>query len=96
MAIGAVYIWTYVYNLMRMLATRAKEIEIRTSSVESSYESCAVPLIPSKDGDGNKVGRGADSGKDCVQWQRKSIEGLYLLRQLSQRLLHLWLASFLP
>ncbi|KAJ4883934.1 Auxin efflux carrier family protein [Raphanus sativus] len=50
MAMGSVYIWTYVYNLMRVLNS-----PIQT---QPSIESCKVPLICSKEEEDNqKVGR---------------------------------------
>ncbi|XP_010471806.1 PREDICTED: protein PIN-LIKES 3-like [Camelina sativa] len=58
MAIGAVYIWTYVYNLMRVLSN--SPVEIPHDSVESNYDSCKVPLISSteeEEEDYHKVGR---------------------------------------
>ncbi|CAH8363930.1 unnamed protein product [Eruca vesicaria subsp. sativa] len=53
MAMGAVYIWTYVYNLMRVLSKSPTEAQ---PSIESS---CKVPLISSKEEeeDNHKVGR---------------------------------------
>ncbi|XP_056846652.1 protein PIN-LIKES 3 isoform X3 [Raphanus sativus] len=54
MAIGSVYIWTYVYNLMRVLSNSPTEAQ---PSIESSYK---VPLISSKEEeeeDNHKVGR---------------------------------------
>ncbi|RID56238.1 hypothetical protein BRARA_G03450 [Brassica rapa] len=54
MAMGSVYIWTYVYNLMRVLNS---PIETQPS-IESNYDTCKVPLIPSKEEEDNqKVGR---------------------------------------
>ncbi|CAG7904783.1 hypothetical protein IGI04_028957 [Brassica rapa subsp. trilocularis] len=54
MAMGSVYIWTYVYNLMRVLNS-----PIQTQpSIESNYDTCKVPLVPSKEEEDNqKVGR---------------------------------------
>lgn len=43
---GSVYIWTYVYNLMRVLSSSPIENQ---HSVESNYDSCKVPLIASKE-----------------------------------------------
>ncbi|KAF8103213.1 hypothetical protein N665_0188s0163 [Sinapis alba] len=57
MAMGAVYIWTYVYNLMRVLSNSPVEAQ---PSIESNYVSCKVPLISSKEEeeeDNHKVGR---------------------------------------
>ncbi|KAF3527041.1 hypothetical protein F2Q69_00050196 [Brassica cretica] len=53
MAMGSVYIWTYVYNLMRVLSNSPIETQ---PSIESS---CKVPLISSKEEeeDNHKVGR---------------------------------------
>ncbi|CAH8294799.1 unnamed protein product [Eruca vesicaria subsp. sativa] len=51
LTIGAVYIWTYVYNLMRVLSSSPTETK---SSTESSLK---VPLISSKEEDNQKVGR---------------------------------------
>lgn len=42
--IGAIYIWTYVYNLMRMLADTGRETPILGTSASST-----VPLIPTSD-----------------------------------------------
>ncbi|CAF2203591.1 hypothetical protein HID58_027926 [Brassica napus] len=54
MAMGSVYIWTYVYNLMRVLNS---PIETQPS-IESNYDTCKVPLIPSKEEEDNqKAGR---------------------------------------
>ncbi|KAF8084999.1 hypothetical protein N665_0688s0019 [Sinapis alba] len=52
MAVGSVYIWTYVYNLMRVLSNSPIETQ---PSIESN--SCKVPLISSKEEDNQKVGR---------------------------------------
>lgn len=55
MAMGSVYIWTYVYNLMRVLSNSPIETQ---PSIESNYDSCKVPLISSKqEEDNHKVGR---------------------------------------
>ncbi|XP_023642886.1 protein PIN-LIKES 3 isoform X2 [Capsella rubella] len=55
MAMGSIYIWTYMYNLMRVLSSPPVEIP---QSLESDYDSCKVPLISSKEEeDNNKVGR---------------------------------------
>ncbi|CAF2060837.1 unnamed protein product [Brassica oleracea var. botrytis] len=53
MAMGSVYIWTYVYNLMRVLSNSPIETQ---PSIESS---CKVPLISSKEEEeeNHKVGR---------------------------------------
>ncbi|XP_023642884.1 protein PIN-LIKES 3 isoform X1 [Capsella rubella] len=52
---GSIYIWTYMYNLMRVLSSPPVEIP---QSLESDYDSCKVPLISSKEEeDNNKVGR---------------------------------------
>ncbi|CAN6936069.1 unnamed protein product [Brassica oleracea] len=53
MAMGSVYIWTYVYNLMRVLNS---PIETQPS-IESNYDTCKVPLISSQEEDNQKVGR---------------------------------------
>nr|VDD64648.1 unnamed protein product [Brassica oleracea] len=50
---GSVYIWTYVYNLMRVLNS---PIETQPS-IESNYDTCKVPLISSQEEDNQKVGR---------------------------------------
>ncbi|KAG2313438.1 hypothetical protein Bca4012_027994 [Brassica carinata] len=53
MAMGSIYIWTYVYNLMRMLSNSPIEPQ---HSIESN--SCKVPLISSREEEDNqKVGR---------------------------------------
>ncbi|CAA7020074.1 unnamed protein product [Microthlaspi erraticum] len=44
MAIGAIYLWTYVYNLMRMLANTGRETPLIGTSASST-----VPLIPTTD-----------------------------------------------
>lgn len=44
--IGAVYLWTYVYNLIRVLSNAPIETP---PSVESNYDNCKVPLISSKE-----------------------------------------------
>ncbi|EOA37661.1 hypothetical protein CARUB_v10012230mg [Capsella rubella] len=49
MAIGAIYIWTYVYNLMRMLAHPAGEIAVNSTS-------STMPLIAPKVEVGEQVG----------------------------------------
>ncbi|CAH2067597.1 unnamed protein product [Thlaspi arvense] len=54
MAMGSVYIWTYVYNLMRVLSTSPIETQL---SIESNYDSCKVPLISSKEEDSLKAGK---------------------------------------
>ncbi|KAL1190020.1 Protein PIN-LIKES 3 [Cardamine amara subsp. amara] len=56
MAMGSVYIWTYVYNLMRVLSCSPVETQ---ESVESNYDSYKVPLIASKEEEEehHKVGR---------------------------------------
>ncbi|KAG2324339.1 hypothetical protein Bca4012_038854 [Brassica carinata] len=46
MAMGAVYLWTYVYNLMRVLSNSPNEAQ---PSIESNYDSCKVTLISSKE-----------------------------------------------
>ncbi|CAG7903401.1 hypothetical protein BRARA_G02181 [Brassica rapa] len=53
MAMGSVYIWTYVYNLMRVLSNSPIETQ---PSIESN---CKVPLISSREEeeDNHKVGR---------------------------------------
>ncbi|KAJ0256525.1 Protein PIN-LIKES 3 [Hirschfeldia incana] len=60
MSIGAVYIWTYVYNLMRVLSNSPIEVQPSTES-SYKYNSCKVPLISSKEEeegeDNHKVGR---------------------------------------
>ncbi|CAH8370980.1 unnamed protein product [Eruca vesicaria subsp. sativa] len=53
MAMGSIYIWTYVYNLMRVLNS---PIETQPS-IESNYETCKVSLISSQEEDSQKVGR---------------------------------------
>ncbi|KAG2254494.1 hypothetical protein Bca4012_058078 [Brassica carinata] len=53
MAMGSVYIWTYVYNLMRVLNS---PIETQPS-IESNYDTCKVPLISSQEDDNQKAGR---------------------------------------
>ncbi|KAJ0255962.1 Protein PIN-LIKES 3 [Hirschfeldia incana] len=54
MAMGSVYIWTYVYNLMRVLNSPVET----QPSIESDYDTYKVPLIPSKEEEDNqKVGR---------------------------------------
>lgn len=50
---GSVYIWTYIYNLMRVLSR--SPIETTQSSIESNYDSYKVPLISSKEEDNQKV-----------------------------------------
>lgn len=55
MAMGSIYIWTYVYNLMRVLSNSPVETP---PSVESNYDSYKVPLISSKEEENNqKAGR---------------------------------------
>ncbi|KAG7587270.1 Membrane transport protein [Arabidopsis thaliana x Arabidopsis arenosa] len=56
MAMGSIYIWTYVYNLMRVLSNSPVETP---PSVESNYDSYKVPLISSKEEeeDNQKAGR---------------------------------------
>ncbi|CAL9240885.1 unnamed protein product [Arabidopsis halleri] len=56
MAMGSIYIWTYVYNLMRVLSNSPVETP---PSVESNYDSYKVPLISSKEEeeDNQKPGR---------------------------------------
>ncbi|CAN7129115.1 unnamed protein product [Brassica rapa subsp. narinosa] len=53
MAMGSVYIWTYVYNIMRVLSNSVIETQ---PSIESN---CKVPLISSREEeeDNHKVGR---------------------------------------
>lgn len=46
--IGAIYIWTYVYNLMRMLANSGEETAINSTS-------STMPLISPKDEVGEQV-----------------------------------------
>ncbi|XVE68662.1 hypothetical protein DITRI_Ditri09bG0086800 [Diplodiscus trichospermus] len=55
MAIGAIYIWSYVYGIMRVYANRSREDDF-TMSIQSSEEtsetslgSCREALLPSKD-----------------------------------------------
>jgi hypothetical protein len=51
MAMGSIYIWTYVYNLMRVLSNSPVETP---PSVESNYDSYKVPLISSKEEENNQ------------------------------------------
>ncbi|CAN8234397.1 unnamed protein product [Cochlearia groenlandica] len=59
MAMGAVYIWTYVYNLMRVLSSNSSIETQQHLSIESNRdESHKVPLISSQgEQDSKKVGR---------------------------------------
>ncbi|KAG7590356.1 Membrane transport protein [Arabidopsis suecica] len=56
MAMGSIYIWTYVYNLMRVLSNSPVETP---PSVESNDDSYKVPFISSKEEeeDNQKAGR---------------------------------------
>ncbi|CAL9240886.1 unnamed protein product [Arabidopsis halleri] len=56
MTTGAIYSWTYIYNLMRVLSNSPVETP---HSVESNYDSCKVPLVSSKEEeeDNHKDGR---------------------------------------
>ncbi|KAK9756611.1 hypothetical protein RND81_01G109400 [Saponaria officinalis] len=55
MAIGAIYLWSYVYNMVRLCAIKnPREVQINDSSVEKSSNetleadsrNCKVPLLP--------------------------------------------------
>ncbi|CAH8294763.1 unnamed protein product [Eruca vesicaria subsp. sativa] len=71
MAMGSVYIWTYVYNLMRVLSNSPIETK---PSIESSYK---VPLISSKEEEDNnqKVGR----------WDKVKLRMISLSRKVNLR-----------
>ncbi|KAG2281935.1 hypothetical protein Bca52824_053155 [Brassica carinata] len=72
MAMGSIYIWTYVYNLMRVLTNSPIETQ---PSIESS---CKVPLISSKEEEDNqKVGRW-----DKVMRRMVSLSGKVNLRTI--------------
>ncbi|KAH0898003.1 hypothetical protein HID58_047571 [Brassica napus] len=72
MAMGSIYIWTYVYNLMRVLTNSPIETQ---PSIESS---CKVPLISSKEEEDNqKVGRW-----DKVKRRMVSLSGKVNLRTI--------------
>ncbi|GKV30242.1 hypothetical protein SLEP1_g39076 [Rubroshorea leprosula] len=58
MAVGVIYIWSYVYNIMRVFAVKITDkhvddstvsINISVEDTETSSKSCKEPLLPSGD-----------------------------------------------